>query len=132
MFKDEIDLDLYAGENVIQFARKRGKAECNHRDVNIDYFENEITCNDCNAKLNPVAWLALHVERINQAGQRVNTMLAEYKAIEEKLEKKNTFMCKHCHEANTIDFHRLPSKAAVKRNLELLSNTFLGVVLEKK
>ena len=46
MFKDEMVIDPYAGENVIQFARKRGKAECNHRDVNIDYFENEITCND--------------------------------------------------------------------------------------
>lgn len=132
MNRDEMVIDLYADENVIQFTKKHSKSECEHSRVNIDYFENEITCNDCNAKLNPVAWLALHVERINQAGRRVNAMLAEYKAIEEKLEKKNTFMCKHCHEANTIDFHRLPSKAAVKRNLELLSNTFSGVVLEKK
>ena len=46
MFKDEMVIDLYAGENVIQFARKHGKSECEHSRVNIDYFENEITCND--------------------------------------------------------------------------------------
>ena len=105
---------------VIQFRREYEEKKCDHRSVTIHEDEDTITCNECNAKLNPIKWITLHLSRINNALESARERLAKAEVIEEKLQKKNSFMCKYCHEPNTIDFHRLPSATAVKRKMAVI------------
>lgn len=81
-------------------------------------------------KLNPVLWIAKYLDQLNQVTQRNNRMLAEVREIQAKLEKKNKFMCKHCHEVNTIDFKKLPSQAAVVRGMAVIDQEFDGMKVE--
>ena len=80
----------------------------------------QIECRDCGQKINPVHWILAHLRHINASSNRNNRLLAEWQAIEAKLDNKNKFMCTHCKEVNTIDFKRLPSQAAVTRKLHAL------------
>lgn len=112
----ELDEDL----KIISFTKRIVKIECVHRKVVIDEDKNTITCTDCKHELNPIQWVLGHLDKINSALGHANSKLAEVRVIEEKLQKKNSFMCKHCHEPNTIDFHRLPSKAAIARKLSVI------------
>lgn len=105
---------------VIQFRKEYQEKKCDHHSVTIREGEDTITCNQCDAVLNPIKWITLHLSRINNALESARERLAKAEVIEEKLQKKNSFMCKHCHEPNTIDFHRLPSATAVKRRMAVI------------
>lgn len=105
---------------VIQFSKKHELKECHHKRVTILESSNTVVCDDCNAQLDPIHWFVDYLSRINSANNAVHERLAKAQVIEEKLQKKSTFMCKKCHEVNTIDFHRLPSAAAVKRRMAVI------------
>ncbi|PRV98464.1 hypothetical protein CSB87_2984 [Acinetobacter sp. AR_0276] len=117
-------------KQVIQFTRKREISECDHGHIQISEEDSEVLCTDCNTKLNPVLWIAKYLDQLNQVTQRNNRMLAEVREIQAKLEKKNKFMCKHCHEVNTIDFKKLPSQAAVVRGMAVIDQEFDGMKVE--
>lgn len=116
-------LDLNPEENVINFTRGfRKPRECQHYKIQISLEENELLCTDCNTRLNPIWWIKFYMERINRVSKRNTAILSESREIWAKLDKKRSFMCKHCHEPNDIDFKRLPSKAAIQRGISVIEN----------
>lgn len=120
IYNNQTVITLDEEQKVISFTKRRVKKECNHKQVTISEDKNTITCNNCNSELNPISWVIGHMDKINSALQGVNNKLAEVRTIQQKLEKKCTFTCKSCHTINNIDFHRLPSKAAIARNLAVV------------
>ncbi|MFX6163642.1 hypothetical protein ABTF41_16620 [Acinetobacter baumannii] len=129
-FHDVQTIQVDKDKQVIQFTRKREISECDHGHIQISEEDSEVLCTDCNTKLNPVLWIAKYLDQLNQVTQRNNRMLAEVREIQAKLEKKNKFMCKHCHEVNTIDFNKLPSQAAVVRGMAVIDQEFDGMKVE--
>lgn len=119
-YKSSTTISLDTDNQIIQFKKNYSEKRCNHRQVKFFEDASEIHCVDCGEKLNPVLWIMEHIKFVNQASRRNNARLAEWQAIEKKLESKCNFMCTHCKEVNTIDFKRLPSKAAVTRNLKVI------------
>ena len=129
-FQDKQLIQVDGDQQVIKFTRKREITECAHGHIQISKEDSEVLCIDCNTKLNPVLWIAKYLEQLNQVAQRNNRVLAEVREIQAKLEKKNKFMCKHCHEVNTIDFKKLPSQAAVTRGMTVIEQEFEGMKVE--
>ncbi len=121
-YKNSMSIGIDTESQVIQFRKNPSEKRCNHRNVKIFEDESEIDCQDCGQKINPVHWILAHLKHINLASSKNNRHLAEWQAIEAKLNGKNKFLCIHCHEVNTIDFKRLPSQAAVTRKLNLIEN----------
>ena len=111
-YKEDHTINIDTVENVIKFSRKSERGTCEHKNIQISAEENEVLCTDCNVRLNPVWWIQKHLKHLNRATERNNSVLSEAREIYKKLENKNSFMCKHCHEVNLIDFKKLPSKAA--------------------
>lgn len=73
---------------VIQFKKQFQKAECNHRRVTIHEAEDTITCNECDAKLNPIKWITLHLTSINNALNSARERLAIVEVIKENCRRK--------------------------------------------
>lgn len=119
-YKSNHSISIDTDNQVIQFKRNRSEQRCNHRNVKIFEDELEIDCVDCGQKINPVLWILAHLSHINSASRKNRAFLAEWQVIEAKLENKNKFLCKKCHEVNTIDFKKLPSQAAVTRKLSVI------------
>lgn len=116
-------LNMCPDENVINFKRKSWKPrECEHFKIEVSLERNEVLCTDCNTRLNPVWWIKYYMQRINRVSKRNTEILSESREIWAKLDKKRSFMCKHCHEPNEIDFKRLPSKAAIQRGISVIEN----------
>jgi hypothetical protein len=129
-FQDVQSINIHNEQQVIQFTRKREINACDHGHIQISEEDSEVLCTDCNTKLNPVLWIAKYLTDLNRVNQRNNRMLAEVRVIQAKLEKKNKFMCKHCHEVNEIDFKKLPSQAAVTRGMTVIEEEFEGMKVE--
>ena len=129
-FQDVQSIHIDNAQQVIQFTRKREITVCNHGHIQISEEDSEVLCTDCNTKLNPVLWIAKYLKDLNQVTQRNNRMLAEVRVIQTKLQNKNKFMCKHCHEVNEIDFKKLPSQAAVTRGMSVIDQEFEGMKVE--
>ena len=129
-YKEDRTINIDTVENVIKFSRKSERGTCEHKNIRISAEENEVLCTDCNVRLNPVWWIEKHLNYLNRATQRNNSVLAEAREIYKKLEKKNSFMCKHCHEVNLIDFKKLPSKAAITRGISVVEQDHVGMTVE--
>ncbi|MDX8161826.1 hypothetical protein [Acinetobacter pittii] len=129
-FQDKQLIQIDEEQQVIKFTPKRELRKCDHKHIQISEEESEVLCIDCNAKLNPVKWIAKYLLQLNQVTNRNNRMLAEVRVIQAKLEKKNKFMCKFCHEVNDIDFKKLPSQAAVTRGMSVIEKEFNGIKVE--
>ncbi|WP_353174118.1 hypothetical protein [Acinetobacter rudis] len=132
MHQETFQIAIDDDKQVIQFSRKIQKKECAHKHIQISEEDNEVLCTDCNTSLNPIWWIKTYLKHLNSTTTRNNRMLSEAQAIWVKLEKKNKFACKHCHEVNTIDFKKLPSQAAITRGITVLDQEHEGfkVVVE--
>lgn len=128
--KEDQMISINTEENVINFSRKFERNACDHKNIQISAEENEVLCTDCNVRLNPVWWIEKHLKYLNQATERNNRVLSEAREIYKKLEKKNSFMCKHCHEVNLIDFKKLPSQAAITRGMSVVEHDHAGMTVE--
>lgn len=128
--KEDQMISINTEENVIKFSRKFERNACDHKNIQISAEENEVLCTDCNVRLNPVWWIEKHLKYLNQAAERNNRVLSEAREIYKKLEKKNSFMCKHCHEVNLIDFKKLPSQAAITRGMSVVEHDHAGMTVE--
>ncbi len=128
--KEDQMISINTEENVIKFSRKFERNTCDHKNIQISAEENEVLCTDCNVRLNPVWWIEKHLKYLNQATERNNRVLSEAREIYKKLEKKNSFMCKHCHEVNLIDFKKLPSQAAITRGMSVVEHDHAGMTVE--
>ena len=129
-YKEDHTINIDTVENVIKFSRKSERGTCEHKNIQISAEEDEVLCTDCNVRLNPVWWIEKHLNYLNRATQRNNSVLAEAREIYKKLEKKNSFMCKHCHEVNVIEFKKLPSKAAITRGICVVEQDHAGMTVE--
>lgn len=118
-------------EKVIKFSRSVKKAECGHLNIEISEDDSELLCLDCNTKLNPIAWIANHLEEVNSMGLRNSRILAEARIIEDKLEGRGDFECSHCKKMNSVDWTSLPERAAVIRGMKLIDSEFDGHRVEK-
>lgn len=123
-------INIKDDEKVIKFERKIQHFECKHNHIQVSEMDSEVLCLDCNTKLNPIWWISKYLEELNQVTERNTRILSEAREITKKLEKKSKFMCKHCLEVNTIDFHKLPSKAAIERGISVINEEFDGVRVE--
>ena len=129
-FQEKQLIQIEEKQQIIKFTRKRELIECDHKNIQVSEVESEVRCIDCNTKLNPVLWIAKYLRQLNQVTDRNNRMLAEVRVIQSKLEKKNKFMCKSCHEFNEIDFKKLPSQAAITRGMSVIDQEFDGMKVE--
>lgn len=129
-FQEKQLIQIEEKQQIIKFTRKRELIECDHKNIQVSEVESEVRCIDCNTKLNPVLWIAKYLRQLNQVTERNNRMLAEVRVIQSKLEKKNKFMCKSCHEFNEIDFKKLPSQAAITRGMSVIDQEFDGMKVE--
>ena len=129
-YKEDHTISINTSENVIKFSRKSERGTCEHKNIQISAEEDEVLCTDCNVRLNPVWWIEKHLNYLNRATQRNNSVLAEAREIYKKLEKKNSFLCLHCHEVNQIDFKRIISKASVTRGISIVENDHAGMTVE--
>ena len=129
-YKEDHTINIDTVENVIKFSRKSERGTCEHKNIQISAEENEVLCTDCNVRLNPVWWIQKYLKHINAATERNNRALAEAREIYKKLEKKNSFLCLHCHEVNQIDFKRIISKASVTRGISIVENDHAGMTVE--
>ena len=129
-YKEDHTISINTSENVIKFSRKSERGTCEHKNIQISAEENEVLCTDCNVRLNPVWWIQKHLKHLNRATERNNSVLSEAREIYKKLENKNSFMCKHCHEVNLIDFKKLPSKAAITRGISVVEQDHAGMTVE--
>ncbi|WP_394651383.1 hypothetical protein [uncultured Acinetobacter sp.] len=129
-YEEKHTISVNDQDQLIKFERKYDRPVCHHKNIQISEQDSEVLCTDCNTKLNPVHWIAKHLKQLNQVTARNNRMLSEAREIQNKLEKKNKFMCKHCHEVNVIDFKKLPSQAAVERGMEVITTEFDGFAVE--
>ena len=131
-FKESHEININEEDQVIKFTRTSQRGACEHKLVEISEEDDEILCKDCNVRLNPIVWISKHLKKLNAVTRRNNAILAEYREIEKKLSNKNKFMCTYCHEVNTINFHKLPSQAAVKRGMSVVDEDYKGMVVEIK
>jgi hypothetical protein len=96
MSGDTFDLPDEHGAVVISIetARRwrRREPECAHARVAVDPQYAELTCRDCQRKLNPIAWVASLAERWS-AVQRMYRAAREEQA---RLELKRRAKCEHC------------------------------------
>lgn len=122
LYKEGCTIEINEDENVIKFKKTLDKPSCRHNRISVSVDKDRVYCEDCQSTLNPVWWISKHLEKMNSLILRSNTVLAEARAIYQKLENKNSFMCKYCHEVNTIDFKRLPSKKAINSNLKIVES----------
>ena len=129
-YKEDHTINIDTVENVIKFSRKSERGTCEHKNIQISAEEDEVLCTDCNVRLNPVWWIQKHLKHLNRATERNNSVLSEAREIYKKLEKKNSFMCKHCHEVNLIDFKKLPSKEAITRGISVVEQDHAGMTVE--
>ena len=129
-YKEDHTINIDTVENVIKFSRKSERGTCEHKNIHISAEEDEVLCTDCNVRLNPVWWIQKHLKHLNRATERNNSVLSEAREIYKKLENKNSFMCKHCHEVNLIDFKKLPSKAAITRGISVVEQDHAGMTVE--
>ena len=105
-YKEDHTINIDTVENVIKFSRKSERGTCEHKNIQISAEEDEVLCTDCNVRLNPVWWIQKYLKHIN------------------------SFMCKHCHEVNLIDFKKLPSKAAITRGMSVVEQDHAGMTVE--
>lgn len=129
-YKESHTISINDDEKVIKFARKFERSACEHKHIEVSAEENEVLCTDCNVRLNPVWWIQKYLKHINAATERNNRALAEAREIYKKLEKKNSFLCLHCHEVNQIDFKRIIRKASVTRGISIVENDHAGMTVE--
>lgn len=106
-YKNSTSIEINTDDQVIKFKRNHAVKRCNHRNIRLFEDEVQIECRDCGQKINPVHWILAHLRHINASSNRNNRLLAEWQAIEAKLDNKNKFI-------------RLPSQAAVTRKLNVL------------
>jgi len=92
---------LESESNVISFKNVRNKYikdKCKHIHMTIDGELNEVECDDCGAKLNPVAML-LRIAHEESKWQRENQYLRE---LHKKLDKRVRCKCQKCGEMTNI------------------------------
>lgn len=87
--------DIEAPTNVICLSDARVRfqvGKCRHIHLTVDEDLAEVECQDCGAKLNPVAVLA----RLAREESRFELRRQEMVAEREKLEAKSRTKCQHC------------------------------------
>lgn len=119
-------VNIDTDENIIKFQREYPEKTCKHYHIYVSIERNDLLCKDCNARLNPIFWIKEHMKLLNEVSRRNTTILAEAQVIQEKIEKKGTYVCMHCLEANEVDFKRLPSKKAIERRMSLIHEEITG------
>lgn len=129
-YRESHTISMNEDEKVIKFTRKFERSSCEHKHIEVSVEENEVLCTDCNVRLNPIWWIEKYLKHINSATERNNRVLAEAREIYKKLEKKNSFLCLHCHEVNQIDFKRIISKASVTRGISIVESEHSGTTVE--
>lgn len=87
----------------IEIARQRSftlseKSRCNHFHVTLDRLETQLTCVDCKAKISPIEYIAMLVERWAWV-KRLSEEYIQNKAI---YEAKQRCRCEHCHKITSV------------------------------
>lgn len=88
--------------------------KCQHHRVALDPVLTTIQCRDCNAMLNPVAWLADHREY----WEWVRRMAADYHEARARLEERKVTRCEHCLKMTRIQRISKRALQAIKRGSE--------------
>ena len=66
--------------------------KCQHKRVQVDEVENEVECQDCGKRLNPMVVLA----RLAREESRLKVRIEQLKELNQKLEMKRKTKCSHC------------------------------------
>lgn len=86
------------GKTLIGKWEVHGREVCSHKNFLIDDSLNEVECEQCHAKLNPM-WVLSHLAA-EESGWRRQEEVA--RAIEAKLEKRTRCKCDHCGKMTRI------------------------------
>ena len=84
---------------VLSEARKLfSSGKCQHKSIEVDEIEAEVTCKDCGARLNPVAVLV----RLAKEGSRLAWRIDELKKLNNRFDEKKRTTCQHCGKMTNI------------------------------
>jgi DNA-directed RNA polymerase subunit RPC12/RpoP len=86
---------------------KDPKAACAHSRIRLDRILAEVQCRDCEAKINPVEWIAMAAE----SWKAVQRMYDRQKEAARELDLKRRAKCQHCGRISEV---RHPSPAEVR------------------
>lgn len=117
MLKSDLPLTEYAEldakENVVKFTGVH-RSKCQHMRIEIDSKEAEVTCKDCNTKINPIIWMLNNAkffsEQFKLLKAREETVLENCKIAKaniqedrEELKKRSRTRCQHCRKMTAIN-----------------------------
>ena len=78
---------------VLSEAVTRYRADkCQHKHVSVDEIENEVECDDCGKRLNPIAVLT----RLAREESRLKIRLERLKELNRRFDEKSRTKCQHC------------------------------------
>ena len=80
------------------FTSRRRTSACWHRDVTIDTLLSQMMCRVCGAYLNPIEWIAMHVEM----WQAVRRLYEQQQQAAKMYEGKTRTKCEHCGEMTRV------------------------------
>lgn len=66
--------------------------KCQHRRISVDEIENEVECDDCGKRLNPIAILA----RLAREESRLKTRIDQLRELNRRFDEKSRAKCQHC------------------------------------
>ncbi len=96
------DVDLTPNQDnvvLLSVVRKQFKLnQCEHKIIVIDNILNEVECEACGVKLNPVAVL----ERFATEQTAWERLLRDRSVLEERINKKSRCKCQHCGQMTYI------------------------------
>ena len=101
-FQKHAELNVSEDGVVLEFPRINSQ-KCQHWKVEIDETAMEITCRDCNTKLNPVAWIIAHYTYIARSSDRLTEQKRKLQEDEAELKRRSRTRCTHCGKQTGIN-----------------------------
>lgn len=71
---------------------------CEHVQVELDEMDAELWCKQCDAKVNPIAW----IRRLLKEDVQWNYRRDEYEKAKRRYESKKTTRCEHCKKVTRV------------------------------
>lgn len=102
-----------ADKNVVEFTGVH-RSKCQHMKIEIDSKEAEVTCRDCNTKINPIVWMLNNAKFFHEQFKRLQATeqsvlenckeaKEKLKADHEELKARSRTRCQHCRKMTAIN-----------------------------
>jgi len=87
--------------DIISLRRKHNS--CEHGKISVDISENEIVCDLCGERINPIWWLSQWANKEGMYKTRLNELKQCIAETEDEEKVKNRCKCEHCGKMTKIN-----------------------------